>query len=62
MNQINEDVSIEKELGNPYYTVASLAAMQLKLTLDYLLGKDVYTNGFYVLDLKSFMIDKIDVN
>lgn len=54
--------SIEKVLGNPYYTVAIMAALQLKLCIDVLLNRDVFTKGFYTIDLIDFSIDKIELN
>jgi molybdopterin/thiamine biosynthesis adenylyltransferase len=61
INQLLQGQSIEKILGNPYYTVASLAALQLKLAIDYLLDKEIFQKGFYVLDLIDFTIDKIEI-
>ena len=51
--------SIEKQLGNPYYTVATIASMQLMLATRVLLDQEYHRNGFYVFDLADLSIDKI---
>jgi len=60
--QENQDNSIEKQLGNPYYIVATVASMQLMLAIRVLLDQPYHQNGFYVIDLFDLSIDKIDLN
>ena len=57
--QENQGESIEKQLGNPYYTVATIASMQLMLATRVLLNQEYHRNGFYVFDLAELSIDKI---
>jgi len=60
--QANQDDSIEKQLGNPYYIVATVASMQVMLATRVLLGQSYHKNGFYVIDLADLSIDKIELN
>jgi len=60
--QENQGESIEKQLGNPYYTVATIASMQLMLAIRVLLNQAYHKNGFYVFDLADLSIDKIELN
>ena len=50
---------IEKELGNPYYTPCVIGGMMVKLALDVLFDADYERNGFYFIDLESYMINFI---
>jgi len=60
--QANQDNSIEKQLGNPYYIVATVASMQVMLAVRVLLGQSYHENGFYVIDLADLSIEKIELN
>ena len=59
--QENQDDSIEKQLGNPYYIVATVASMQVMLAIRVLLDQDYHKTGFYVIDLANLSIDKIEL-
>lgn len=50
-----------KKLGNPYYIVAVLGAMQVNLALKVLLGRPYLEKGFYYVDLRDFSINKIRI-
>lgn len=61
-NQSRGGAGLEKELGNPYPTVAIAAGLQLQLALSVLLGRPVPTQGFYVMDLTDFTLEHIKTN
>lgn len=50
---------IEKVLGNPYYTPCVVGGLMVKLAIDVLCGGDYETNGFYFVDLESYIINFI---
>ena len=60
--QASGDNSVEKQLGNPYYIVATVASMQTMLAIRVLLNQEYHKNGFYVIDLADLSIDKIELN
>ena len=60
--QENQDDGVEKQLGNPYYIVATVASMQVMLAVRVLLDQAYHRNGFYVIDLADLSIDKIELN
>jgi len=60
--QESRDDSIEKQLGNPYYIVATVASMQVMLAVRVMLGHPYHENGFYVIDLADLSIEKIELN
>lgn len=60
--QENRDDSVEKQLGNPYYIVATVASMQVMLAVRVLTSQSYLENGFYVIDLVDLSIEKIELN
>ncbi len=58
---LDDKKGIEDELGNPFYTPAIIGSMQIKLALDVLFNKEYIVNGFYYIDLNTFMIEKINL-
>lgn len=60
--QETRDDSIEKQLGNPYYIVATVASMQVMLAVRVLTGQPYLKNGFYVIDLADLSIEEIKLN
>ena len=60
--QRDQDDGVEKQLGNPYYIVATVASMQLLLATQVLLDQEYHKNGFYVIDLADLSIEKIELN
>jgi len=60
--QSNQDDSVEKQLGNPYYIVATVASMQVMLAVRVMLDQPYHKNGFYVIDLADLSIEKIELN
>lgn len=60
--QMNITKSIEKSLGNPYYIVAVVAALQVKLALQVILNKEYHSRGFYSIDLDDLSIEYININ
>lgn len=54
--------SIEKVLGNVYYTVSIVASMQILLAIKVLLSKEYLEDGFYTIDLNDISIDHVILN
>lgn len=54
--------SIEKVLGNVYYTVSIVASMQILLATKVLLNKEYLENGFHTIDLDDISIDHVILN
>jgi len=59
--QKSQDDGVEKQLGNPYYIVATVASMQVMLAIRVLLGQSYHKHGFYVIDLADLSIEKIEL-
>ncbi|MCL2324796.1 MAG: ThiF family adenylyltransferase [Actinomycetia bacterium] len=59
--QIGARTSLDKQLGNPYPTVAIAAGLQLQLALSVLLGRPTPDRGFYVLDLSDLTLDFVEL-
>ncbi|MGL4392388.1 MAG: HesA/MoeB/ThiF family protein [Fusobacteriaceae bacterium] len=55
-NMVN---SIEKNLGNPFFTPAIVGTFEVYLCCKVLLGKKYLRNGFYYIDLDNFSLEEI---
>ncbi len=53
--------NIQMKLGNPYYIVSMVSALQVHLTVSVLLNKLYLEKGFYQIDLNNFTIQSIDL-
>lgn len=59
--QYQEENDVYKKLGNLYYTVATVASMEINLGIKLLLGRPYLEKGFYCIDLRDFSIYKMSV-
>ncbi len=59
LNEFNSD--IQQKLGNPYYIVSVVSALQVHLAILVLLNREYLSSGFYQIDLNSFVIQCINI-
>ncbi len=55
----NESDTVDKLMGNPYFTVGVIGSFQVQVAIFVLLGKKYLTKGLYYFDVENYQIDEI---